>query len=116
MHGVIDLKIDIELTRLQIKAVAAYSGLSLDLAQGYVHYQDNKTPEFLAKFASGKIPAFESSTGFTLFESKAIARYSESPLRNIPHHPLPSIDGSGCKGCQTVYPCLNHYVETITWS
>ncbi|KAG6328992.1 hypothetical protein ID866_10096, partial [Astraeus odoratus] len=35
----------------------------------------NKTPEFLQKFPMGKIPAFESNDGFTLFEGAAIARY-----------------------------------------
>jgi elongation factor 1-gamma len=38
----------------------------------------NKSPEFLAKFPFGKIPAFESADGFRLFEGDAIARYSES--------------------------------------
>jgi elongation factor 1-gamma len=38
---------------------------------------DNKKPEFLAKFPHGKIPAFEGSDGFKLFEGAAIARYSK---------------------------------------
>jgi elongation factor 1-gamma len=38
---------------------------------------DNKELEFLAKFPHGKIPAFEGSDGFKLFESAAIARYSK---------------------------------------
>jgi hypothetical protein len=75
-------------TWYQIKAVAGYSGLTLDLAKDYVHMQDNKKPEYLAKFASGKVPAFEGSDGFTLFETKAIARYSEScPLYRPPPAP-----------------------------
>lgn len=59
----------------RIKAIAAYGGLKLDLAQGYTHFETNKTDAFLNKFASGKIPAFEDKDGFTLFESKAIAKY-----------------------------------------
>jgi elongation factor 1-gamma len=36
----------------------------------------NRTPEFLAKFPLGKVPAFESGDGtFCLTESQAIARY-----------------------------------------
>lgn len=62
---------------VQIKAVAAIAGLTLDEPSGYVHYTTNKTPEFLAKFASGKVPAFEAKDGFTLFEGTAIARYRE---------------------------------------
>jgi elongation factor 1-gamma len=54
--------------------------LKIDDAVGYKHYEDNKKPEFLAKFASGKIPAFEDHEGFTLFEGIAIARYGEYNL------------------------------------
>lgn len=59
----------------KIKAAAALSGLTVDHPASYVHYEDNKKPEYLAKFASGKIPAFEGKDGFTLFEGTAIARY-----------------------------------------
>ena len=62
---------------VQIKAVAAVAGLTLDEPSEYVHFTTNKTPEFVAKFASGKVPAFESKDGFTLFEGTAIARYRE---------------------------------------
>ncbi|KAJ1300805.1 hypothetical protein OPQ81_002445 [Rhizoctonia solani] len=66
----------------RIRATAAFAGLKLDEAQGYVHYETNKTPEFRAKFASGKIPAFETKDGFTLFEGSAIARYIASLAPN----------------------------------
>ena len=61
----------------QIRAAAALGGLRIDLPDNYVHYQDNKKPEFLAKFPHGKIPAFEGANGFKLFEASAIARYSK---------------------------------------
>jgi elongation factor 1-gamma len=48
-----------------------------------VHHEDNKKPEFLGKFASGKIPAFEDNEGFTLFEATAIARYGEHYICSI---------------------------------
>ena len=47
------------------------------MPENYVHFEDNKKPEFLAKFPHGKIPAFEGSDGFKLFEGTAIARYGE---------------------------------------
>ncbi|KAH9851262.1 elongation factor 1-gamma [Lenzites betulinus] len=62
-------------TGKRIRAVAALAGLKLDLPASYVHYEDNKKPEFLAKFPHGKIPALDGADGFKLFESTAIARY-----------------------------------------
>ncbi|CAE6466736.1 unnamed protein product, partial [Rhizoctonia solani] len=66
----------------RIRATAAIAGLMLDTAPDYVHAVTNKTPEYKAKFASGKIPAFESKDGFTLFEGSAIARYLASLAPN----------------------------------
>ena len=61
----------------QIKAAAAIGGHTLDEPAGYIHYTTNRTLEFTAKFASGKVPAFEDKVGFCLFEGNAIARYSK---------------------------------------
>ncbi|KAB5590883.1 Elongation factor 1-gamma [Ceratobasidium theobromae] len=66
----------------RIRATAAVAGLKLNEAEGYVHHETNKTSEFKAKFASGKIPAFESTDGFCLFEGSAIARYIASLAPN----------------------------------
>ncbi|CAE6462652.1 hypothetical protein ACGC1H_004005 [Rhizoctonia solani] len=66
----------------RIRATAALAGLKLDEAQGYVHNETNKSPEFKAKFPPGKIPAFESKDGLTLFEGSAIARYIASLAPN----------------------------------
>ena len=60
--------------------MAAFAGLKLDLPEHYVHFEDNKKPEYLSKFPHGKIPAFEGKDGFLLTESYAIARYGESIL------------------------------------
>ena len=57
--------------------MAAFAGLKLDLPEHYVHFEDNKKPEFLAKFPHGKIPAFDGADGFKVFETTAIAHYSE---------------------------------------
>ncbi|KAH9914069.1 elongation factor 1-gamma [Epithele typhae] len=43
-------------TGIRIRAVAAFAGLKVDLPESYVHFEDNKKPEFLAKFPHGKIP------------------------------------------------------------
>ncbi|KAJ7038864.1 elongation factor 1-gamma [Mycena alexandri] len=58
-----------------IKAVAAFGGVAIDLPKSYVHFEDNKKPEFTNKFPHGKIPAWEGKDGFFLFEGAAIARY-----------------------------------------
>ncbi|RDB17714.1 Elongation factor 1-gamma [Hypsizygus marmoreus] len=58
-----------------IRAAAALGGVPIELPAAYEHFVDNKKPEFLAKFAHGKIPALETADGFKLFESVAIARY-----------------------------------------
>jgi len=58
-----------------IKATAAFGGVAYDLAEGYVHFESNKKPEFLSKFPHGKIPAWDGADGFKLFEGLAIARY-----------------------------------------
>ncbi|KAJ1561988.1 Elongation factor 1-gamma, partial [Nowakowskiella sp. JEL0078] len=63
---------------------AKYNGLEVELVPVEIG-KDNKvclpnfiTPEFLNKFPLGKVPAFESSNGFTLFESNAITSYVAS--------------------------------------
>ncbi|GJJ14037.1 hypothetical protein Clacol_008294 [Clathrus columnatus] len=66
----------------RILAVAALAGLNIDIAQNYKHHEDNLKPEFRAKFASGKIPAFETTDGFTIFETSAITRYVASLAPN----------------------------------
>jgi hypothetical protein len=58
----------------QARIAAAIAGLNLQLKETRA-YSDTKTPEYLAKFPTGKIPGFEGSDGFVLLESSAIARY-----------------------------------------
>ncbi|KAI6037958.1 hypothetical protein EDC04DRAFT_2698938 [Pisolithus marmoratus] len=60
-----------------IKATAAVAGVELEQAE-YKHYEDNKKPDFLAKFPHGKIPALEAANGLNLTEGAAIARYIAS--------------------------------------
>ncbi|THH02115.1 hypothetical protein EW145_g6802 [Phellinidium pouzarii] len=61
-----------------IRAAAAIGDLKIDLPDNYVHFEDNKKPEFVSKFPHGKIPAWEGKNGFLLTESYAIARYFAS--------------------------------------
>jgi len=56
-------------------AAAALNGLELMLCPDFEMGKTNKSPEYLAKFPLGKIPALETSSGFTLTESSAIAYY-----------------------------------------
>jgi elongation factor 1-gamma len=51
-----------------------YTGVTVKEAEGFQMGVTNKTPEFLAKFPLGKVPAAETADG-PLFESNAIARY-----------------------------------------
>jgi elongation factor 1-gamma len=54
---------------------AQYSGAQVKISDKFVFGETNTTNEFLAKFPSGKVPAFESSEGLCLTESNAIAYY-----------------------------------------
>ncbi|QRW14041.1 elongation factor 1-gamma [Ceratobasidium sp. AG-Ba] len=74
--------VDVQPHAKRIRATAAVAGLKLDEPTGYVHYETNKTPEYQAKFANGKIPALETPDGFCLFEGSAIARYVASLAPN----------------------------------
>lgn len=63
--------------RTKVNAVVAYTGVAVDRPP-YKHFEDNKRELFLADFPHGKIPAFKSNKGLTIFEGTAIARYSGS--------------------------------------
>ncbi|KAG2130348.1 hypothetical protein DEU56DRAFT_467073 [Suillus clintonianus] len=65
-----------------IKSVCALAGLEIEIAAEYKHHEDNKKPEFLAKFPHGKIPAFEGANGLNLTEGAPIARYLASLAPN----------------------------------
>ncbi|KAJ5131563.1 uncharacterized protein N7515_007602 [Penicillium bovifimosum] len=59
---------------MKAQAAANLNGLELAIPQ-FTMGQTNRTPDFLAKFPLGKVPAFEAADGTTLFESDAIAQY-----------------------------------------
>ncbi|KAH8422603.1 glutathione S-transferase family protein [Aspergillus melleus] len=56
------------------QAVANINNLELTISDSQMGIT-NRTPEFLAKFPVGKVPAFEGADGTTLVESDAIAQY-----------------------------------------
>ena len=60
----------------------AYSGLKIDHPE-YMHFKDNKLPEYLAMFPHRKMPAFKSTSGFALVEGAAIAHYREYGITMI---------------------------------
>ncbi|KAK4455382.1 elongation factor 1-gamma [Podospora aff. communis PSN243] len=57
------------------KATSLLSNLTLLESPSYTHNTTNRTPEFLSKFPLGKVPALETSTGFTLTEGFSICRF-----------------------------------------
>ncbi|KAI1417055.1 glutathione S-transferase [Hypoxylon sp. FL1857] len=57
------------------QVAAAFNGLEVPLAEGFQMGVTNKSPEFLAKFPMGKVPAFEGADGFCLAEGAAICTY-----------------------------------------
>ncbi|EIW84055.1 glutathione S-transferase C-terminal-like protein [Coniophora puteana RWD-64-598 SS2] len=59
---------------ITVRAVAAITGQSL-ITPPVINGETNRTPEFLARFPFGKIPAFEGADGFLLTEGASIARY-----------------------------------------
>ncbi|TDL26830.1 glutathione S-transferase C-terminal-like protein [Rickenella mellea] len=65
-------------TGRRIRAIVAFADLSVEIPDNFKFPGDNRSPEFTAKFLSGKIPAFEDNDGFCLFETTAIAEYVAS--------------------------------------
>ncbi|KAH8822642.1 hypothetical protein DL96DRAFT_1618576 [Flagelloscypha sp. PMI_526] len=64
-------------------AVAALAGFKIEVDPNFKMGETNKSPEYLAKFPPGKIPALELDNGVTIFESWAIARYLASIAPNL---------------------------------
>ncbi|KAJ2765613.1 Elongation factor 1-gamma, partial [Coemansia linderi] len=70
----------------KVRIVAQFLGIELNTTPNFVMNVDNKTEEYIAKFPTGKVPAFEGANDFKLVDSSAIAYYvasqagSNSPL------------------------------------
>ncbi|KAJ2247890.1 hypothetical protein GGI13_004868, partial [Coemansia sp. RSA 455] len=59
----------------KVRVVAQFLGLELNTTPDFVMNVDNKTEEYIAKFPTGKVPAFEGANDFKLVDSSAIAYY-----------------------------------------
>ncbi|MEO9470319.1 glutathione S-transferase family protein [Parasphingorhabdus sp.] len=62
----------------RVKIFAAEKGIDLELVQVTMLKREHKTPEFLKKNPSGKIPVLELDDGRCIPESVAICRYLEA--------------------------------------
>lgn len=71
------------LTLKQILSVAALNDQEIVLPVPEFKFL-NKPEDFVAKFAYGKIPAFEDSEGWKLVEGTSIARYRKWVLLRLP--------------------------------
>lgn len=59
----------------KVLIAAQYSGATVKVDDKFVFGETDNTKEFLAKFPTGKVPAFEATDGTCLTESNAIAYY-----------------------------------------
>jgi len=74
----------------KVLIAAQYSGANVKVQENFVFGETNTAKDFLAKFPTGKVPAFEATDGTCLTESNAIAYYvannalraSESPVHS----------------------------------
>jgi len=94
---------------------AKYSGSKVTIAPNFKLGETNKSNDFLQKFPLGKVPAFVSDDGTTLFESNAIAFYlSSNELRGNNAKDTAQIwqwinfgDNEICPAsCTWVFPCM----------
>ena len=72
----------------RVRIFAAEKGIDLTLVPVNLGAGEHKTPDFLAKHPSGKIPALETDDGQFIGESVAICRYLEAL------HPEPNLFGA----------------------
>jgi elongation factor 1-gamma len=59
----------------RVRIAAEFAGVQIDQQDGFKPHESKPTPEFLAKFPLGKVPAFETKDGFCFSETQAIVRY-----------------------------------------
>jgi glutathione S-transferase len=93
----------------KVKIFLAEKGLQYDLVEVDMKKGEHKTPEFLAKNPSGKVPVLELDDGRFLAESIAICRYLESI------HPEPNLFGTDSYELGYI-EMRNRQMETELWS
>ena len=93
----------------RVKIFAAEKNISLDLINCDMAKREHKTPEFLAKNPSGKIPVLELEDGRCISESIPICRYLESLV------PEPNLFGNDAFEISFI-ESRNRHVELELWT
>ena len=93
----------------RVKIFLAEKGVEVDLVNCDMTKGEHKTPEFLKKNPSGKIPVLELEDGRCLAESVAICRYIEAI------HPEPNLMGGDPFELGHI-EMRNRHIETELWS
>ncbi len=93
----------------RVKIFLAEKGLPYDLVETDMMKGEHKTPEFLAKNPSGKLPVLELNDGRCLAESVAICRYLEAI------QPEPNLFGKDAFELGHI-EMRNRQMETELWS
>lgn len=93
----------------KVKIFLAEKGVQYDLVEVDMMKGEHKTPEFLAKNPSGKVPVLELDDGRYLSESIAICRYLEAI------HPEPNLFGTDSFELGYI-EMRNRQMETELWS
>ncbi len=93
----------------RVKIFLAEKGVEVELVNCDMAKGEHKTPEFLKKNPSGKIPVLELEDGRCLAESVAICRYIEAI------HPEPNLMGSNAFELGHI-EMRNRHIETELWS
>ncbi len=93
----------------RVKIFLAEKGIEVELVNCDMAKGEHKTPEFLKKNPSGKIPVLELEDGRCLAESVAICRYIEAI------HPEPNLMGADPFELGHI-EMRNRHIETELWS
>ena len=93
----------------RVKIFAAEKNISLDLINCDMAKREHKTPEFLAKNPSGKIPVLELEDGRCISESIPICRYLESLV------PEPNLFGNDAFEISFI-ESRNRHIELELWT
>src|SRR5271168_4141525 len=72
----------------KVRLLLTQAGILFRLVQLDITKGETRTPEFLAKFPNGRIPAVEFDDGRRLFESNAIICYLAEGTPLMPTHPF----------------------------
>ena len=93
----------------RVKIFAAEKNISLDLINCDMAKREHKTPEFLTKNPSGKIPVLELEDGRCISESIPICRYLESLV------PEPNLFGNDAFEISFI-ESRNRHIELELWT